>query len=165
MSREKTNTDEVEKTDVDLEALEEISEDGEMGDLIPRMNVNVPANVDPKDEPKNLIADEQLLGVYDEVLTNIRKDREEIDELLAKFVDMALNDGDATTSTKEAVVNLIKIKTDTSDKMSKIADLMTRVKMRDPFPKYLAAHQNNTINITKYTKPLVNEYFARLADD
>ena len=36
-----------------------------------------------------------------------------------------------------------------SDKMSKIADLMTRIKIKDKdtFPKYLAANQNNTINI------------------
>jgi hypothetical protein len=36
-----------------------------------------------------------------------------------------------------------------SDKMSKVADLMTRIKLkeRDTFPKYLAAQQNNTINI------------------
>jgi hypothetical protein len=33
--------------------------------------------------------------------------------------------------------------------MAIVADLMTRVKLkeRDTFPKYLAAHQNNTINI------------------
>jgi len=60
-----------------------------------------------------------------------------------------MNDGDATSSTKEALVNLIKIKSDMSDKMSKVADLMTRIKLkeRDTFPKYLAAQQNNTINI------------------
>ena len=62
---------------------------------------------------------------------------------------MVMNDGDATSSTKEALVNLIKIKSDMSDKMSKVADLMTRIKLkeRDTFPKYLAAQQNNTINI------------------
>ena len=38
-----------------------------------------------------------------------------------------------------------------TDKMSKVADLMTRVKLKDKdtFPKYLAANQNNTINISE----------------
>jgi hypothetical protein len=33
--------------------------------------------------------------------------------------------------------------------MSKVADLMTRIKLKDKdtFPKYLAANQSNTINI------------------
>jgi hypothetical protein len=33
--------------------------------------------------------------------------------------------------------------------MAKIADLMTRIKLKDKdtFPRYLAANQNNTINI------------------
>ena len=44
---------------------------------------------------------------------------------------MVLNGGDASTSSKEALVNLLKIKSDTADKMAKIADLMTRLKMKE----------------------------------
>ena len=46
-------------------------------------------------------------------------------------------------------VNLIKIKSDTADKMSKVADLMTRIKLKekDTFPRYLAAQQNNKVVI------------------
>ena len=48
-------------------------------------------------------------------------------------------------------MNLIKIKVDMTDKMSKVADMMTRVKLKekDTFPKYLATNQNNTININE----------------
>ena len=115
---------------------------------MPSMNVSLPS---VPDEEKVLIEDEVMLGVYDEVLDNIRQDRGEIDELLSNFLNMVMNEGDSTTSSKEAVVNLIKIKADTADKMVKIADLMTRIKLKETntFPRYLAAHQNNTINIKR----------------
>jgi hypothetical protein len=62
---------------------------------------------------------------------------------------MVLNDGDASSASKEAIVNLLKIKSDTSDKMTKVADLMTRIKLKDKdtFPRYLAAQQNNKVII------------------
>jgi len=124
--------------------------DKEIDSLIPSMNVNLPAET--KDEPAEeaaLISDEALLGVYGEVLTNLREDRLEVDQILSNFVDMVINEGDSTTSSKEALVNLLRMKMDSADKMAKIADLMTRVKVkeRDTFPRYLAANQNNTINI------------------
>jgi hypothetical protein len=118
----------------------------ELDAVIPAMNVNLP--VQPQQE-ENLVSDEALLGIYGEILQNLREDRDEINNLLSTFADMVINDGDPSTSSKEALVNLVKIKSDSSDKMAKVADLMTRVKLKekDTFPKYLAAHQSNTINI------------------
>lgn len=113
-------------------------------ELMPQMNVNLPST--PANEEK-IIPDAKLVGLYDEILENVRNDRSEINNLIETFSDMVINTGDATSSTKEALVNLIKIKLDTSDKMSKIADLMTRVRGTNTFPKYLATNQNNTINI------------------
>lgn len=114
--------------------------------MIPSMNVG---EIQKKEEESALITDESLLTMYGEIATNIRGDRGEIDEVLNNFIDMVFNDGDSTTSSKEAVVNLIKLKAEQSDKMARIADLMTRIKLkeRDTFPRYLAASQNNTINI------------------
>lgn len=116
----------------------------EYKEILPAMNVNVPS-LPQKEE--DLISDDAMLGIYAEILDKIRSDQTEIDDLISKFGEMVFNEGDATTSSKEALVNLIKLKVDASDKMSKVADLMTRVKLKDPFPKYLAAHQNNTIHI------------------
>lgn len=101
-------------------------------------------------ELSNLISDEMLLGVYGEILDNIRLDRVQIDEYLNEFANMVINDGDATTSSKEALINLIKTKSDMADKMTRVADLMTRIKLkdRDTYKPYLngkATH--NTINI------------------
>ena len=67
--------------------------------------------------------------------------------LLTTFVDMVINDGDSTSASKEALVNLVKIKSDSADKMAKVAELMTRCKLKEIFPKYLNAKQENTINI------------------
>ena len=116
-------------------------------DLFPTMNVN--KNMIEPEEKECIVGDEQVIDLYDEILENCRKDRESADEVLANFIDMVMNEGDASSASKEAIVNLLKIKSDTSDKMSKIADLMTRIKLkeRDTFPRYLAAQQNNKIVI------------------
>ncbi len=59
-----------------------------------------------------------------------------------------MNDGDATSASKEALVNLIKVKSETADKMTKVLDLATRIKLKkDHFPAYLNAKQENTITI------------------
>jgi len=92
------------------------------------------AKLESGDEPQplSLIEDEALLGVYGEILTNLRDDREQVAELLDTFANMVVNDGDSSTSSKEALVNLAKTKIDASDRMAKIADLMTRVKLKQP---------------------------------
>lgn len=129
-----------------------VVDNGVLDTVVPAMHVNLP--VKQPDQEENLIADEALLGIYGEILQKIREDRDEVSTLLNNFVDMVINEGDATTSSKEALVNLIKIKSEQADKMAKIADLMTRVKLkeRDTFPRYLAATQQNTINIGNGSK-------------
>jgi len=152
----------------ELEKMEEVETMAEVitdvvtsaNDMIPQMNVTI--STTPEEE--KIIPDAKLVGLYDEILDNIRNDRNEINSLVETFSDMVINTGDATSSTKEALVNLIKIKLDTSDKMSKIADLMTRVRGTNTFPKYLATNQNNTINIDN-KKLSSNEKRALLKDE
>ena len=115
--------------------------------LLPSMNLS--AEMIPHEEKESIIKDDSLLGLYGEILENCREDRSKADEILSNFLEMIINDGDASSASKEAIVNLLKIKSDTSDKMSKVADLMTRVKLKekDTFPRYLAAQQNNKVVI------------------
>lgn len=116
--------------------------------LVPQMNVVSPDQ--PQIEQKECpVTDEMILGVYDEVLEDIRGDRKEIDGLLANFVDMVINEGDSTTASKEALVRLMELKLETAEKKSRIADLMTRVKLkeRDTY-KYSGPHMNATQNNT-----------------
>jgi hypothetical protein len=108
-----------------------------LGEVIPTMNVP-PAPMQSDNEC--IVEDGILLGLYDEIIVNCRNDREKVDEIQTKFEDMVVNDGDATSASKEALVNLMKIKTDINDKMAKVADLMTRIKLREnnTFKPYLA---------------------------
>lgn len=114
---------------------------------MPSMNVNVPVKQEEESTTGNLVKDEQLLGMYGDIVSTIKEDKKSIDDAIAFFSNIVMNDGDATTSSKEAFVNLLKIKADQTDKLTKIADLMTRLKMRETstFPKYLSQHNNVTV--------------------
>lgn len=116
--------------------------------LLPSMNVSKDLLPTP-DEKECIIGDTTLVSLYEEILSNCRDDRSKVDEILSTFLEMVINDGDASSASKEAIVNLMKIKSDTADKMSKVADLMTRIKLKDKdtFPRYLAAQQNNKVVI------------------
>ena len=78
----------------------------------PQMNVSV-----PEQKETSLISDSQYLDVLGEILSNIREDRKQVSDYIDNFAEMVINEGDATTSTKEALVNLVKVKTDLQDKM------------------------------------------------
>ena len=100
----------------------------------------------------SIISDESLLGVYGEIMDNLRDDRSQVSGLVDTFSNMVLNDGDSSTASKEALVNLLKTKIDATDKMAKIADLMTRIKLRQPdtFSPWMnkgKEKSGNTINI------------------
>ena len=121
-------------------------EDMDVDSLVPHMNVSQDM-IEPNKEC--IVGDKEILGLYDEILQDCRKDSVNVDEALANFLNMVMNDGDASSASKEAIVNLLKIKSDIADKKAKVADLMTRIKLkeRDTFPRYLAAQQNNKVII------------------
>lgn len=101
----------------------------QLDSLMPSLNVNIPAqDEEQKQDVSNLVSDDTLMGLYGEIVQNIRDDRTEVNDLLSNFVNMVVNEGDSSNSSKEALVNLVKIKSDMADKMAKIADLMTRIK-------------------------------------
>lgn len=123
------------------------ADDVDLDHLIPSMNVTVPDQVlQPKPE---MITDDQLTGIYDEILGMLRKEHSQVTDYIDNFAEMVINGGDSSTSSKEALVNLVKIRTDIPDKMVKVADLMTRLKMKDPntYKPYLTAHQTNNVVI------------------
>ena len=131
--------------DAEFEILEEKSEEKA---LVPITNL-LDKPIVKEGEIDRLIPDEKLLGVYQDTLNAVQKDREEISEILQRFLDMVLNEGDATSASKEAVVSLVKAKSETNDQVIKIADLMTRLKMkeRNTFNPAIHATQNNTYNL------------------
>lgn len=140
------NDDTLINQNIDPNIIEQITKDVEP--IVPQLNIAVP-DINSSGDVSNLVQDEELVGMYKDIIDYIKDDRKNIDTYIDNFANMVMNDGDATSSSKEALVNLIKIKSDMTDKMSKVADLMTRIKLkeRDTFPKYLAAQQTNNINI------------------
>lgn len=105
-----------------------------------------------KQEDLSIISDDTLLGVYGEIMDNLRSDRNQVSSLVDTFSNMVLNDGDSSTASKEALVNLLKTKIEASDKMARIADLMTRIKLKQPdtFQPWMGKGKDkggNTINI------------------
>ena len=142
MSKE-NESQEPQEPSVEEEVKSEIVDDMEIEDLVPKLEVNCTSD----EEHECIVGDDDLMGLYEEILENERNDREQADEILADFINMVMNDGESSSASKEAVVNLMKIKSDISDKMTKIADLKTRIKLkeRDTFPRYLAQQQNNKI--------------------
>lgn len=109
---------------------------------VPKMTVEVAQPVDTS------ITDSDLQVLYGEILDDLRSDRKEIDILLNNFVEMVMNEGDSSSSSKEAVVNLVKVKSDIADKKAKIADLMTTLRLKDKSISKLTANQTNHIHIT-----------------
>ena len=114
---------------------------------IPPVNITV-ENKKPVIQENVLVEDEYLLDLYKEILEDIRVDRIEVDGLLANFTDMVFNGGDVSGSSKEAVVNLAKIKTDILDKKTKIADLLTSLKIKEKNSSKSSTNQTNHIHIT-----------------
>lgn len=112
---------------------------------MPMMEVNV-SNLQNKNE-KEIVADDTIINLYGEILDMCRDDRKEIDGLLTNFVNMVINDGDASTSSKEALVNLMKMKSDISNNMTRVFDLLARIKMRDKSIPEVVAKQVNKFNI------------------
>lgn len=102
----------------------------------------------PTTEQNAVVTDEQLLDLYSEVLEDLRNDRKEVDAILSNFVEMVMNEGDSTSSSKEALVNLAKLKSEIAIGKSKIADLMTSLKLKEKQASKINATQNNNITIT-----------------
>lgn len=108
-----------------------------------------PDLVKPKDDNEltEIVSDDDLVNMYDNIEDMIKQDRKEVDGVLENFLNMVMNEGDGSSASKEAIVNLLKMKSDSADKIIKIADLKTRIKLkeRNTFPPYM--NQNNTYNI------------------
>lgn len=111
---------------------------------VPPMNILV-GNAQ---QPQESITDQDLQNIYAEILDDLRSDRSEINILLNNFVEMVMNEGDSSSSSKEAVVNLVKVKSDIADKKAKIADLMTSLRMKEKTVSKVQANQTNHIHIT-----------------
>lgn len=97
---------------------------------------------------ETVVSDQDLLNIYNEIMEDLRNDRKEVDSILANFVEMVMNEGDSTSASKEALVNLAKLKSEIAIGKTKVADLMTSLKLKEKQISKINATQNNNITIT-----------------
>lgn len=137
------HTKTIEKVELEPE-IEDILRPSELP--IPSMNVEMSATQSTKEE-KPLITNDEMVEMYKKIFDHCEEDRKEADELFQSLKDMVVNDGDANHSTKEAMIQSLRIRCESADKETKIMDLLMRyiLKDRDTFPRYLAQNQENNI--------------------
>jgi hypothetical protein len=116
------------------------------GNGLPTMEVTLP----PQTPEKELFSDDEVVDVYKDIMGMIKEDRKEISEAISNFAEMVYNEGDPSSSSKEALVNLMKMKTEAATNMTKVLELAMRAKLkeRDTYKPYLNATQHNEIKIT-----------------
>ncbi len=131
-------TDDIERMIADVVEAEDLPEP-------PTMTVPTGAMAPVPSSSQALFADDEIVGMCAEAMTNMRNDRKQLDSLIANLVEMVFNEGDSTTSSKEALVSLMTAKTNMSDKMMSIAELMAKFKLKEMgnAPKSVTASQEN----------------------
>lgn len=155
--KEDTSLDEMfeEIANGDLLESAELIESADSSEMIPQMNLSL-----PEVKQDSFVTDQMLDTLFNELLNQGRQDRVEISDLLNNVVEMVINSGDGSSASKEAMVNLVRAKSDVTDKMVKVADLMTRIKLRerDTFRPYLNAKQENNYNFdAEHKKSLISK--------
>lgn len=133
------------KTDMKIEIEPEIEDILRPSELpIPSMNVGLPSE---RTEDKPIVSNDDMAVMYKKIFAYCEEDRTDAGELFNVLKDMVINDGDASHSTKEAMIQALRIRMESSDKMTKVMELLMRyiLKDRDTFPRYLAANQENNI--------------------
>lgn len=101
-----------------------------------------------------LIPDQKILDYYDEAIQCIKDDRAEAEDKYFAMAEMVINGGDPSGATKEAMVNLLKLRNEGVNQMIKVLDLWTRLKMKDRITssqQYLY-QQNNKYEV-KHNQP------------
>ena len=109
------------------------------------MNISVPTTTN------EIVQSEQIVSLCQDVLGDIASEKDEITANLNNFADMVFNQGDATSASKEALVNLIKLRTDLVDKKTRVMEMMLRAYQKDG-PKTVNAQQHNDIYISDKRK-------------
>ncbi len=124
----------------------------------PKMSVSI--NVP---EQKELVNDEQIIKLCNRIADEIDEEKKEVNDAYNNFAEMVFNAGDATSASKEALVNLLKLKGDFIDKKSKLMDTMLKLRNQTSV-KSITANQHNEITVIDKAK-LVREMDKKEKDE
>ena len=119
----------------------------------PQVALNV--SIAPAEVNVQLVQPEEIVGLVKIVMTDIEGEKNEIQEAYTNFAEMVFNAGDATSASKEALVNLLKLKSDLIDKKARMLEMMMKV-YKTEGPKTVTAHQHNDFHVHDKRK-LFNE--------
>lgn len=116
------------------------------------------------EDNKPLIPDKKIVDFYEEAIDNIRADRVQAQEVYENFSEMVLNEGDPSAASKEALISALKIKSDSNDKIIKILDLWTRMKMKEraTSTEIYAYQQNNKYDTGRTPNPNIRKMIQNL---
>jgi hypothetical protein len=78
-----------------------------------------------------IIKPEEIISMYQEIMDDIKDDRDEVDKAYRNFTEMVFNEGDTNTASKEALVNLLTLKVSTSDKKTRVMELLLRALLKE----------------------------------
>lgn len=117
----------------------------ELIELIPPIDLNLPELVNNQEMLNSLIADKLVMQLATNLLEEVESDKYDIEEIRDRFKDLIFNEGDSSSSSKEAITNLTKLKIDQTDKKIKLLELINKTK--DKYRYKLEANQTNNINI------------------
>lgn len=102
------------------------------GDTVPATPApTMQVNITPSDGADDLIPKEKVVAFLDEIADGLRGERSDTSRYIDDFYDMIVNGGDATSSTKESFVNLVRAKREVTSEMVRLLDLMVRLKSKD----------------------------------
>lgn len=108
--------------------------------------------VEDAEQEVPIFDNDEIRQMHFHILENIKNDSENLDTVINYFHEVVVDNGDASNSSKEALVNLIKIKTDLNDQMTKIYSEMLKTKNKSV---KINASQKNYIYAS--TKELLQE--------
>jgi len=111
---------------------------------IPQVALNI--SIPTAENSPALVNPEQIVGLVQTVMTDIDAEKIEIQEAYTNFAEMVFNAGDATSASKEALVNLLKLKSDLVDKKTRMLEMMMKV-YKTEGPKNVTVRQDNDFHV------------------
>jgi len=131
---------------------------------LPSMSVSVGA-IQTKEDQLPVITNDKMISLYSEILDYIRDDRKEASEAYDMIKNMVVNEGDATEGSKEAMVNMLKLRHETSDKMTRVMDLLMRVILKDRSTYQPFLNQENKIIINAKQQRNTRSFIEKLLEE
>lgn len=119
-------------------------------EILPSVAMNINTN-SPTETKNEIVQADQIVSLCQDVLSDIAVEKEEITNYQNNFSEMVFNAGDATSASKEALVNLSKLKSDLIDKKTRVMEMLLKAFQKDG-PKVVTAHQHNDIHISDKRK-------------